>query len=359
MNLINIEQGIQFGDIKEFTRYLEYERINNRLPGVLNIVATVSTFETISQFISSLESEGFVIEKEYGKLLSISKCSQSDKVFYYAFFDDYNNVPLFLTDANKTDEIPKTLFRYINKTRNISNLWISPQIMKEIKDDLSIRYEDMIITYFSAQRGINTETKSELRPYCERNVQYHGSDGKQTLAEMEYWYGVLPRILEIKLPTGIAFKIDNKGIITLRSGRFGEIFNIIENVVSKLLELRDAIGKSSYSIRHIGKRHQFAHAIQRPWSIEMPFGLDIDDVPKFCDTLQSEDWHFTILEHVLLHGSMQFTARIIDDYTGSLFDIKTSGRKIDVFPVKQPDIGSSMRFYQFICENIDNAAQVG
>ncbi|MDN7025950.1 hypothetical protein FGU65_13830 [Methanoculleus sp. FWC-SCC1] len=356
MNSIQIEPGIQFGDIKEFTRYLEYERINNHLPGVLNLVATISTFETINQFIESLESAGFVIEEQYGKLLSISKRSKNDKISYYAFFDDYNNIPLFLTDANKTDEIPKTLFNYINKTRNISNMWISPQVMKEIKDDLSIKYEDMIITYFSAQRGANTEARSELRPHYERNVQYHGNDGKQTLEEMEYWYGVLPRILEIKLPT-VAFKIDNKGIITLRSGRFGEIFSIIENVVGQLLELRDAIGKSSYSIRHIGKRHQFAHAIQRPWSIEMPVGLDIDEVPRFCNTLQNED--FTILERVLLHGSMQFTARIIDDYTGSLFDIKTSGRKIDVFPVKQPDIGSSMRFYQFICENIDNAAQVG
>jgi len=350
---------MEFYDIDEFTKYLEFERIDNRTPLILNIIATISTFKDSTEFTQSLEKENFIIEKEHGNLFLISKLLNKEKIYYYTFFDNRNNVPLFITDAKKTEDIPNTLFNYINKTREISNLWISPKIMKEIKDDLSKKYNDMIITYFSAIRSLNTEVKSELRPNFERNLQYHGSDGKETLDEMEYYYGVLPKILEIHLPNGVGFKIDNKGIITIKKGRFGDIFQIIETVIDRLLSLRDEINKSKYSIKTVGSKNKFSHAVQKPWSIDLPVGMKNDNIPHFCKTIQGNEWNFTLLENVLINGSMLFTARIIDDHTGSIFDISTDGKRIDIYPVKQADIGTSMRFYEYIVENIDNTAKVG
>ena len=229
--------------------------------------------------------------------------------------------------------------------------------MKKIKDNLSVEYEQMVITKFSAIRSINSEVPSKLRPHCSRNFQYHGDDGKETLLELEILYGVLPKILELRLPNGVSFKIDDKGIFTHRDGRFEDIFRIIDDVVSFLLILRDEIVKSDYQKLYFGKKNQFVRALQKPWSIQMQYGIDIDDIPRFSNYIEESD--FTILEDILLNGSFFYNARLVDNYSGSLFDITTTGKKFDVFPVKQRDMNSSMRFYQFVVSQIDTTAKVG
>ena len=302
-----IKDDRDFDDIQDLIQYLECERGDAQISSNLHIVATLSTFQNIDQFIESLRNFRFSIVKKAGKLLLLSKESQDKQIYIYAFFDDRNNVPLFITDAKKTNEIPDTLFTYINHTKEISNLWIAPKVMKEIKDNLAREYQDMIITYFSARRSPNTDIHSEFRPHTERSIQYRGNDGKHTLEEMEFYYGVLPKILEIQLPNGIAFRIDNKGIITLRHGHFAGVFQIIEEIVSRLEKVREAIGESGYSINKVGSRRQFTNAVQIPWSIDMPVKMHSDDVSRFCKAICSEEWNFTVLEQVLLPGSMLFS----------------------------------------------------
>ena len=348
-----------FDDIQELIQYLECERGDDQINSNLHIVATLSMFQNIDQFVESLKNFHFSIDKRAGKLLLLSKESQGKRIYIYTFFDDRNNVPLFITDAKKTNEIPDILFTYINRTKEISNLWIAPKVMKEIKDNLVREHPDMIITYFSAKRSPNTDIHSEFRPHVERGIQYRGNDGKHTLEEMEFYYGVLPKILEVQLPNGIAFRIDNKGILTLRHGHFAGIFKIIEDVVSRLENVREAIGESGYSISKVGSRRQFSNAIQIPWSIDVPVEMHYDDVSRFCKAMRSEEWNFTVLEQVLLPGTMFFSARLIDEHTGSLLDISTTGKKIDVYPVEKIDIGTSMRFFEFVVENIDHMATVG
>ncbi len=124
----------KFDDIQDFISFLEYDKSGYQLPSNLQIVATISTFKTIDDFIDNLIKYGFGIEKRYGKLLSISKSINNNKIFYYAFFDDRNNVPLFLTRARKTDDIPETLLDYIKRARDISNLWIT-QNYERMKED--------------------------------------------------------------------------------------------------------------------------------------------------------------------------------------------------------------------------------
>lgn len=345
-----------FEDIQEFIYFLETE---DKIPSNLQVVATISNFSTIDLFINSLTKYGFSIEKEFGKLLLISKMLHDNKIFYYVFFDDRNNVPLFLTIARKTEDIPETLLNYVAQSKDISNLWIPPKVMKELKDGLIAEYENLMITYFSAKRSPNTDIPAEYRPEVDRNIQYRGYDGKLTLDEMEFYYGVLPKIIEMKLPDGVWFRIDNKGIITLRQGDFSKIFEIIEKVIDRLIRIRDAIGKSSYTIHRVGVNKQFANAVQTPWSVVLSSEIGYDDIPSFCKAIQSEEWNFTLLEHVLLNGSVFFSARIIDNNNSSVFDITTMGRKIDIYPVEKADIGSCMRFYEFVVENIDSLATEG
>ena len=57
--------------------------------------------------------------------------------------------------------------------------------------------------------------------------------------------------------------------------------------------------------------------------------------------------------HKILHS------RLIDNNNSSVFDIETSGDSIDIYPVEQADIGSYIKFYEFLVENVDSQAVVG
>jgi len=358
MAFLEIE-NVEFNDIQEFHEFLEYNKKGYQLPSGLQVVATISTLRTIDDFINHLIAYGFLIEKKYGKLLLISKIINNKKIYYYTFFDDRNYVHLFLTIARKTDDIPETLLNYIKMSGDISNLWITPKIMKELKDKLVEEHNDLIITYFSAKRTPNSDIPAEYRPDVERGIQYRGTDGRLALEEMEFYYGILPKILEIRLPNGVAFRIDNKGIITLIRGQFGDVFKIIESVVGKLIKLKYAIEESSYTVHKVGINSQFSHAIQTPWSVVLPSGMKLDDINGFCKALAEEEWDFTLLDHILLNEEKFFSARLIDNNNSAAFDITTTGKRMDIYPVEQIELGSYIRFYEFLVENVDPLAVVG
>ena len=115
MAFLEIENS-EFNDIQEFIEFLEYDKKGHQLPSNLQVVATISTLKTIEDYINDLIKYGFFIEKRYGKLLLISKAILNKKIYYYTFFDDRNNVHLFLTIARKSDDIPETLFDYIKRS---------------------------------------------------------------------------------------------------------------------------------------------------------------------------------------------------------------------------------------------------
>lgn len=357
MIFLDIE-GKFFTDISEFVEYLITYQSEGKGLWNIQLVPTVSTHKSFNQFIESITDYGFSIVSEAGKLIHVSKTHKDDIVHFYIFFDDRNRIPLFLTDARKTDELPDILFDYFRKSKELSNLWISPVVMKEIKDDLVKQHEDLIITYFSAKRSPNTRLNSHYRPSIERSIIYRGIDGKQTLDEMEFYYGVLPKILEMKIPNGISFKIDNKGIITIREGDISSIFDIIERLVRHINPIKDAIGSSRYSISKVGKK-QFERTIQIPWSVAFSETVTDTIVPNICQNIEQEEWEFTLLEHSEISSESPFSARIIDNISGSSFDISLFKKGIRIYPVEKKDIGTYMKFYEFVLESVDSMAQVG
>jgi hypothetical protein len=348
----------KFSDISEFVNFLKEVQSEGKDLWNIQLVPTVSNHRSFKQFVESITEYGFSIVEESGKLLLVSKQHGKDTVYFYIFFDDRNQIPLFLTDAKKTDELPDILFDYLRKSKDLSNIWISPIEMKEIKDDLIKQYDNLIITYFSAKRSPNARFSSHYRPNVERSIIYRGIDGKQVLDEMEFYYGVLPKILEMKIPNGLSFKIDNKGIITIREGDIASVFDIIERLVRHISPIKDAIGTSRYSITKVGKK-QFERIIQTPWSLAFSNSFNDVAIPNICQDIEQEEWDFTLLEHSEIAAASPFSARIIDNMSGSLFDISVHGRGIHVYPVEKPDIGSYMRFFEFVLESVDSMAMVG
>lgn len=360
MTFLNIEKGREFSDISDFVDFLCDERDLSELGKKLNIVGAVSKFDSMDKFKNTLQLAKFTIEEEYGKLLLIYQKIDNESTFFYVFYDDRNNVPLFFTLGTKTGDIPETVTKYITYTKNITHLWIGPHIMKEINNELLTKYPDTKITYFSGKRMAYYKNTALLRPKTERLIQYTGRDAKEALEENEYYYGILPRVIEYELPTGLVFRLDSKGIVTLKRGKFREVFNILEeDVFGKILHIRSAISSSGYNITTITTKNGkiFERPIQKPWAIKLNDEIDFATANEAIKNLESDEWNFTIFNDLIKEGSVYFSVRIVDNDKNSKFEIISTGREINIYPIDEIDVGSAFRFYAFVLDNIDPAAK--
>lgn len=227
--------------------------------------------------------------------------------------------------------------------------------MKEIKDDLASNYQNLIISYFSAKRGPTTKTKSYYRPSVTRGIQYRGVDGKDTLEELEYYYGILPRILDFTIPNVGSFRLDNKGIITVKEGAVSGIFGILDHIIERIGPLRDAITSSSYTL-HQGNKPYFNYNIQKPWSLNLSRPVNSDVIDQIIKEIHTEEWEFTLLRRNENQNQEYLEARLIDNLSGSLIDIEAREEGISIYPVEKTSIGSSMRFFELIIESVDSMA---
>jgi hypothetical protein len=345
-------------DFDGFCHHFDGMRAAPQKSGSLQIIATVANGLDLSEFRGSLASFGFSIDYESGQFFQLSKTHKGNTIQFSVFFDEKRQIPIFITDAKKTDEIPSLLFEYLYLSADLSHLWIAPAVMKEIKDDLVSQYPELIITYFSAKRSNNTEIPAYRRANVERGIQYRGIDGKNALEEMEYYYGILPKILDFTIPNIGSFRIDNKGIITVKEGSISGIFNILNRIIVTVQPLQKAISNSTYSTREIGKS-QFVYNIQTPWSLYFSKPIDDDTIARFLHEVESEEWSFTILNQNSNIQDLNLHARLIDNLSGALLDIETSLEGISVYPVDKPSLGSCMRFFELILESVDSTATVG
>ncbi|MFB6213664.1 MAG: hypothetical protein ABEJ07_03840 [Candidatus Nanohaloarchaea archaeon] len=347
----------EFEEIGEFTEFLIDQRDVSEFDDTLKVIGSITDFDSQEEFESSIRKE-FQISKRYGNLLLLRKEYSVKEVESYVFFDRENKVSLFFTLENKTDIIPDTIINYIEEGANISSLWINPSTLDEIREEIERDYNNTQITQFVAKRELYTDIDSRLRPGRKRTIEYYGNDAKQTLKEMKQMYGVLPTVLEFRLPNNNQFRIDRKGIFTIRRGEFDLIFEIINRVLQRLLDLRDVVNTSGYQIvRTDTKNRSFEVESKEPWSIQLKKKIEYDDVPKIKEEIEEGEWGFTFVDSVAKEGSLYLSARIVDTRKNREIEIVSDGEEIKVYPPEDEEIGSSLRFFEFVQETIDRNAE--
>ncbi len=348
---------------KELINFLNLRSLEGSLGSFIQLVATVSTYDSHSHFEESLKKGGFKFCEKYGNLYWYETKTKDQNTHeiktipYYFFLDEEKNIQLFLTRAKKTEEMPQTLLSYINKTRDISNLWIAPSIMHDLKNKLDNKFTDEFqLSYFTANRNSNSQIPAERRPAFERTIQYYGADAKSTLNEMEYLYGVYPKIMEIRIGHSTKFRIDDKGIITLREGDVRPVFDTLDLVIQKVKNVSTEVLNSSYRKEKIGKVERW---VQHPWVINIPNGIKANLASSLVTEMKNEEWNFIPLIPYINNEQPYFSSRIIDGLKSASFDVELTKNCASVYPVDKMDIGTALRFYQFICYNQDFEATVG
>jgi len=351
---------------KNLEDYLEKRRRENELGSHFQIVATISTFEDRDILLKKLISQGFKLEAEYGNLYSFETTIPNQdgegerNVPYFMFYDPVKGVHLFFTRARKTDDMPDTILSFIKSTRDISNLWIPPSLMHEITQKLEEKFGDAFqMSYFTAIRNANTHIRAERRPAFDRTIQYTGLDAKQSLRELEYLYGVYPKIIEVQIGATSGFRVDGEGIMTVRQASTAStipVFETLDMIIERALPIADAVLSSRYEMKRIGSIEKW---IQHPFLIEMPSGIRRTIERNFLAEVSSDDWQFMpILPHIDEEAPYLF-GRFIDGLKSSSFDVEITEKKVRVYPIDKMDIGTALRFCQFINLSEDIHSKVG
>ena len=169
--------GMEFESREAFISYLDKKYRLEKLTGSFNIIAAVNNLEQPSRFATLLEDKFNVLDHT-GDLLRIHTTVDREPVYSYIYLDD--NTPIFLTNANKTDQIPPTIIRFLQQTHNVGRLMLSKRELDETRNRIVSEHEDVMVPYFSARRSVDEPISAQRRPATKRSIQYRGDDGLET-----------------------------------------------------------------------------------------------------------------------------------------------------------------------------------
>ena len=195
--------------------------------GNIQILAALTSLKNAESLAASLERGGFEVLEKHGNLLLAGRKREPP---FYALIQ--KGTLIFLTRARKTEDIPGTVLGYLEGERRTALLRIPMKRMNAIVERLLSHYPGCRVTFFTARRDSLTPVSAAYRGEIERTVVYSGEDGLDTLEEMQHHYGIVPRILEFRLPHGERFRLDHRGIFTLIEGSAEPVFDSLNSVVS-------------------------------------------------------------------------------------------------------------------------------
>jgi hypothetical protein len=278
---------------------------------------------------------------------------QSVTVKYYAHLNPDNQILTCFTQA--TREQMQATIDPLTDLVGIYYLWISPVAFDEIKKGIFSEHPYTKIPFFSADRYPSLGLSAKLRPEFKRTFTYYGDDGRETLEELRYYYGVLPRSVEFRIPGLVDFRINYRGVFHYNSGSLEHMFQYANKTAGLVLEVRRILGDSKLEIRAIETAtKQLLVPYVIPWRIEFKRHLEVSDVELLMEELERN--RFAVYNSVVTEGSVRFDGTVFDEQKSSVFMISSDGHRMIVSPRYQNSFDSFLRFYETIAENFDPEA---
>ncbi len=353
--------NISFPECHDFRSYLVQNYDPNSVNHELSIIVGLTKYESTEELISSLNSFGFKVLRNLGKAYHLvfesDDPSSEENLECYLTHDVDTDVLIFYTNFRKTksDEIPK-IQDFLKSDVNSYYLFFKPMLMKEISDELMDFYDNLQIHEFSARRDLDSRFEARVRPDFKRSLSYWGVDGRETLKEFEYQYGVLPTKFVVYIPEQAKFKIDEKGIFTFSSGNLQILFSILGKAVDESRKTIEAFNGSSFKVLSIQTNNKkFNVPSSTPVSINLHNPLKFYEVPHVKKLLV--DAKYTLLDFASQEGSLFLSTDVITK-SGYQFRIKATESQIKMFPDENPLFSEFMKFYEFILRFIDSKAEL-
>ena len=317
--------------------------------------------KTTEDLLLKLRGYGFEIDRELGVVYHIHSylvdADFKEKIETYLIHDEKTGLMIFYSNYKKEDEIPK-IKDFFNNDWKSFQLFLRPPVMEEIKDAFINKYENLEITNFTAKYSSTIGKESYIRPLYDRTIEYSGEDGKETLEEMKYYYGVSPTMIHVKIPKDISFRIKNEGIFTFYKGEVGSIkilFELMEEAINKSIQFLVAFKQISFKMLPVEtETKSFDVPVATPALITLKNKLSYSEIDKFekgCSKIG------TIINSCAEEGSLFYSADIITDQ-GENFRIKANEEQIKFFPRNENcHFNTFMKFYKYIVDTFDFSAE--
>ena len=349
-----------FNGLPEFNDYLSNHE-ESPIENDLHIVSGLSQY-TEDEFLDLLLAQGFSA-KDYGAITRIEKeyhhSGEEFKAGFYLHYhgtedDDSGGVVLLYTNQRKTKEIKHTIKSIFENEHGLYYLHVGPRLFQIVREKILQNEDFAEITEFVADRGRDSDRPSRIRPEFKRTIRYFGDDGWQALREMEENYGVRPRYLKFNIPNDSSFKIARDGVFSLTDGNLDTLFNYIQVCIREGVAIKQAFDASDFEM--VSTTENLSIPTAEPAVIDLKSSLQYDQLGHLKSKMDDEDYF--IVDSFGQEGSVHFSSKVYDKKKENTFRLKATEDSIRVFPQEeQGDLGSFLRFHEFVQNHIDPEAE--
>jgi hypothetical protein len=278
---------------------------------------------------------------------------------------------MFFTSSTEED-YERSLKRFIESTRGITEMWIPPARIEDAKALVLSQYSGKIYR-FIGRRSTITPTPARIRPEYNRRISYSGMDAQETLKEMQETYGIIPFSIDFSVGDD-SFKITNDGLFVLRTinERTLKIMSdVVDVMLGKQLKMQKLtqgvtattelfqIGQKMFRVPEIvaAKVYLKTQRLNAVW-VERFFGRRRDVFTEELKLQDSEPSEFSFIDTTILEGSLVFSATVIDEFKGTIFGLSGGENEILLIPKHNTTFESFVRFYRLIVEDLDKDAEL-
>jgi len=345
---------ITFYNPPEFREYLVENYDSSQVDHDLTIIVGITKHNKID-FFEALQSFGFTTVRNLGSVFHIRFELDEVPLECYVTHDADTGVVIFYTNYRKTKKKEIPIIRdFLSSDVNTYYLFFKPTLMREIAEELMDGHENLEITEFTARRLPNSRFQSHIRPNYDRTITYWGDDGRETLQELGYQYGVLPSRFVVNIPETIKFVIDDEGLFTFVAGNLNILFDILEKSVNESRKTMAAYDGSDFKVLPVKTaRRSFDIPSSTPVSIQLNKSIEFHEISEFKAKLNKE---YTIVDFIAREGSLFLSSDLVSK-SGFQFRIKADENHIKMFPDGKMIFSEFMKFYEFLIKLIDPRAE--
>lgn len=342
--------GLEFSSREDFVSYLNEIDVGS-ISGEFNIMGAVNNLPESRDFLDLIQNHLRLVNST-GELHLLRATVDGEKVYHYLYMDE--DFPIFFTTANKTDQIPPTVEKFLQETKDVGRLMLSRRQIDNIRKNIVSRHEDLLIPYFSARRSRDSSISAKRRPDVERSVQYRADDGLETYREMRFNYGVLPKIMVFERPNHFKFRVKQEGMFVLQNGTVDELWAILTNEMERAANIVEYSNTGGFKGVPSSFFEDKEFHISSPWAIELDSTLHEGPIKSLPASLSEDFWEFGVSEYDIRSSGRGFDAEVIDENTHERTVLRSKGNSIRVFPREETDIDQSVRLFNFVSDHFDS-----
>jgi hypothetical protein len=299
----------------------------------------------------------------------------SDEPTEFYIYEWEPGLILMFTSSTK-EEYEMTLKNFIIHTRGITQSWIRPSLLDEMRNYLIERY-DARVYHFIARRQRYWKYPARVRPDYDRRINYSGEDANQTLKEVQDLYGMIPSSIDLRIQDW-KMQINRNGLFIIRQinrKSVGILQELIKRIFDEQIRIRNT---SEKFITHTKNIPAGAEEIKIPrivaGKIVLPKttlsqlmvdrmfhpsnSLEIGESEQEDEEIGEIEKEFSFIDTYVREGPLVFAATVVDEDKGTVFGISGSEREVTIIPKHRTTFESFIRFYDLVALGFDYDANL-